>query len=125
MAQTDPFREDIPAIRRIAVKLTPLAIAALVQNLVDPHISPSEKRKTAELLLAYGWGRPVPVTHLEDKAASRLVIDAETSAKIAITFDRINLAISNAKISPETQDILAPLLELEDLSLEPPRKSQA
>ena len=116
MAEVERIENEIPAIRRIAVKLTPLAIAALVQNLVDPHISPSEKRKTAELLLAYGWGRPVPVDRLEEKAASRVVIDAETSAKIAVTFDRINAAIANARISPETEAVLKPLLELEDLS---------
>ena len=106
---------DIPAMRRMAIKLTPLAIAALVQNLVDPHISPSEKRKSAELILAYGWGRPVPVSSLDDKASTRIIIDVETQEKISKTFDRINEAIATNKVSPETQSILQPLLELEQL----------
>lgn len=112
-------REEIPAIRRIAAKLTPLAISALVANLVSQATSPTEKRKSAELILAYGWGRPINTTALEPRGGDKIIIDQQLQERIADTFTRIDTFLANTQINDDTKKILDPILELEHILADP------
>lgn len=107
--------EAVPAIRLMMGKLTPLAVAALVNNLVSEKTSPAEKRKAAELILAYGWGRPVNVTVIDDKAPSHVIIDQTLQNQISDTFNRIDKFLTQKpNLTPEVAAALSPLKELTD-----------
>lgn len=104
-----------PAIKRIALHLTPIAVAALVQNIISPATSPAEKRKCAQLILAYGWGHPstMPTPDLKDPRG--IMLDSELQGKINLTFERINGMLAQNQITTATKAIVDPLLELENL----------
>lgn len=108
--------ESISEIRRICLKLTPLAIGALVNNLVSPATSQTEKRKSAELILGYGWGRPVNTTVIEEKAPTHLIIDQQIQDRIEDTFDRIDKYLGKhitENMSEATKTALEPIVEIQ------------
>lgn len=114
ITRLDP--EAVSEIRRICLKLTPLAVGALVSNLVSPAISGTEKRKSAELILAYGYGRPVQTTVIEEKAPTHLIIDQQIQDKISDTFKRIDIYLgkhSSESMSEGTKQILEPIVEIQ------------
>lgn len=107
--------DDVSPIRRITMKLTPIAVAALVQNIVTPGTSPAEKRRCAELILAYAFGRPSTAPTIKDDETIRIVVDETVKAKIVETFDRVNQLLTQQQVSPDTKAIVEPILELEQL----------
>ena len=108
--------EAVPAIRLVMGKLTPLAVTTLVKNILSDDTSPSEKRKAAELILAYGWGRPVNTTVIDEKAPTHLILDANLQKQISTTFSRIDKYINQNRPTPtDVAKILDPILELSDM----------
>ncbi len=114
VTRLDP--EAISEIRRICLKLTPLAVGTLVNNLVSVGTSPTEKRKTAELILSYGFGRPIQTTVIEERAPTHLIIDQQVQERITNTFERIDRYLGKhvtENMSEGTRAILEPLVEIQ------------
>jgi len=114
LTRLDP--ESISEIRRICLKLTPLAVGALVNNLVSPATSPTEKRKSAELILGYGYGRPVQTTVIEEKAPTHLIIDQQIQDRISDTFERIDKYLGKQALnnmSDSVKEAMEPIVEIQ------------